>query len=94
MLAANKVYTASCVHNAKGVLTGHLAMSPSGNLVKLRPKSVAPAISDEGKQYIRGLKDGWRLASEADYRKKEAEEAARSRVVPRTRTTKVVTPAK
>lgn len=79
MPEAIKQYEASCVYNAKKVLTGHLAFNPSGNLVKLPPGSVRPAISLERGEYLEGLKKDWKLATPADFKKKEAEEADRAK---------------
>ena len=70
---ARKQYEESCVAN------GHLVFNPAGNLVKLRPGSIRLAISLEKGEYFEGLKDGWKLATKADYKKKETEEAARQK---------------
>ena len=54
---------------------GILAINTRGDLVRLRPGTVRLAASIDKGAYLEGLKDGWRLASEADLKAKaEAEQ--------------------
>jgi hypothetical protein len=46
-------------------VTGILALSPDGNLVRLRPGSVRLGASVEQGVFIVGLKPGWKLADSA-----------------------------
>jgi hypothetical protein len=49
---------------------GILALNPKGDLVRLRPGSIRLAASVEKGLYLEGLKDGWRLATDADLKDK------------------------
>jgi hypothetical protein len=56
---------------------GILAVNPKGDLVRLRPGSVRLAASVDKGTYLEGLKEGWRLASDADLKDKASADKAR-----------------
>lgn len=62
---------------------GILALNPSGSLVRLRPGSVRLAADVEHGTYLVGLKEGWKLAGEADVTKAAAQAQALDKSNPR-----------
>lgn len=66
-----KMLKDAAVYAADGKLCGHHAIGPDGQLVLA--KGLGLAASVERGVYIDGLKDGWKLGSEADVKRKKAE---------------------
>lgn len=63
----------AAVYSEKKALRGYLLIGPEGQLVLSRPDVLSLAASVERGVYIEGLKDGWKLGSQADVKRKEDE---------------------
>src|SRR6187397_2858435 len=74
---AEEAFEAAAVRNDSGKVRGYRAFSPDGRLVVLRPDAIRLAASVEKGTYIEGLKDGWKLATEADEKRVAAENEKR-----------------
>lgn len=64
----------AAVKNDKGVLRGHLAVGPAGQLVVIPPGIIGLSATVETGVQIVGLKPGWRLGTHADVKRKQDEE--------------------
>jgi hypothetical protein len=69
-----KQITDAEVKDDKGRIRGHLAIGPSGQLVVLPPGTIGVAATVEAGIHVTGLKDGWRLGTQADVKRKQDEE--------------------
>jgi len=64
---------AATVRSENGGVRGVRVVGPSGQMVLAPPGTVVLAASVGKGVYIEGLKEGWSLASEADEKKRAAE---------------------
>lgn len=71
-----KQIDAAAVHDDKGRVRGHLAIGPSDQLVILPPGTIGLDATVEKGVFITGLKEGWRLGTDADVKRKLDEERA------------------